>query len=501
MAEELKQVRRSGLLLFGKILSTGLKFVTQILIVRYLGKTDYGFFAYGLTLVAFFKHISSLGLEAAIPRFIPIYHENKDYQRLLGTVLISFGVVIVTSVTIAVAVWTEPGLINRMVSGPEAPPMLLLLLILLVPLDTIDVIVEGIWASFKSPKPIFFRRYILAPSLLLGVVALMILLEADVLFLAEGYIIVSAFGATIYLVLLARMLHGERLISFRLMRDFSVPFRELFSFSLPMLVNNLPLLQVRYMSVFLLGYFHDSATVALFTAVLPLANLNRIIPMTFSTMFTPSATRSFVRQEWERLNQMYWHIALWLAVLGLPIFLITFSAAESITGFVFGERYADSWTVLALVSLSHYLAAYLGFNDTVLIVTGRIRYKFIIRIISSAIGFLLAFFLIPTYGATGAAVATAVGAGLHTIASHLGMSTIPGLRLFPQSHWKIYTAILIASLSLFAWEYFFHTGVFVICAMAVLASIWVLHISRGSLQIGESFGEIRKIPVLRWLAG
>src|SRR6476661_5203575 len=46
-----KAVRGSSLLLLGKVLALGLNFVSQILIVRYLTKNDYGAFAYALSIV------------------------------------------------------------------------------------------------------------------------------------------------------------------------------------------------------------------------------------------------------------------------------------------------------------------------------------------------------------------------------------------------------------------------------------------------------------------
>jgi len=73
-----KQIRGSSLLLFGRMLSLGINFFTQVLMVRYLSTRDFGVLAYGLAVVGFFRLFASLGLQDAIPRFVPIYQENRQ---------------------------------------------------------------------------------------------------------------------------------------------------------------------------------------------------------------------------------------------------------------------------------------------------------------------------------------------------------------------------------------------------------------------------------------
>ena len=73
-----KHVRGSSLLLSGRFLAMALNLLTQILIIRYLSKADYGMFAYALTLVAMLSVMNRLGMERAVARFIPIYEEKND---------------------------------------------------------------------------------------------------------------------------------------------------------------------------------------------------------------------------------------------------------------------------------------------------------------------------------------------------------------------------------------------------------------------------------------
>src|SRR4051795_2691844 len=76
------QIRGSGLLILGKVLSVGVTSLAQVLIVRHLTTNDYGSFAYALSVMLLLQGISNFGLHEAIARFLPIYHDRGDHARM-----------------------------------------------------------------------------------------------------------------------------------------------------------------------------------------------------------------------------------------------------------------------------------------------------------------------------------------------------------------------------------------------------------------------------------
>ena len=62
--ETTRQIRGSSLLLIGRSISLGINFLTQVLIVRALTKTDYGAFSYALSIVALGQMVITLGSTA-----------------------------------------------------------------------------------------------------------------------------------------------------------------------------------------------------------------------------------------------------------------------------------------------------------------------------------------------------------------------------------------------------------------------------------------------------
>ena len=230
-----KQIRGSSLLLLGKFFSVGLNFATQVLIVRYLTKADYGAWSYVLTVVIFFQTFSTLGLKRSVSRFLPIFHEKEEYDKLYGTIALMFITIVGTSLIIISAVYISPGLISGLISGNEQPVILLFILIFLVPVEAIDGLMIGLFASFASAKAIFFRRHIISPFFKIAVVLLLIGFGSDLLFLAYGYLIASIVGVFISLWILIRLLNKQGLFKYFHLKSIDIPAKEIFLFTLPLL--------------------------------------------------------------------------------------------------------------------------------------------------------------------------------------------------------------------------------------------------------------------------
>src|SRR5258708_21596485 len=87
------QIRGSSLFLVAKLLSLGINFCAQVLMVRFLPVGHYGALAYGLSVVAFLQLFATLALHAAISRYVPIYYKKGEHAKLFGTIFLSSGVV------------------------------------------------------------------------------------------------------------------------------------------------------------------------------------------------------------------------------------------------------------------------------------------------------------------------------------------------------------------------------------------------------------------------
>ena len=492
-----KQIRGSSLLLSGRFLAVGLNFAAQVLIVRYLSTADYGAFAYALSIVAFCETFATLGLKRAITRFVPIYHEKEEYGKVFGTIIMVIGTILLTGLATIVTISLSPQPLDRMLINEQQPRLLLAILVFLVPVQALDGLLIGLFASFVSPRAIFFRKHVLGPGLKLVVVLLLVVWQSDVTFLAYGYLAASAFGVLLYSGVLLRLFRRVGLAGHFRLKTLQLPVREIFSFTIPVLTSDLLVIVMHSVDVLLLGYYHDSSEVAFFRVVLPAAHLNTIVMSSFALLFTPSAARLFAKNDYSGINHLYWRTAVWIAVLSFPVFVVTFSTAQALTVLLYGERYAQSGVILALLSLGYYFNAALGFNGLTLKVLGKLRYIVLINLLAVVVNIAINLLLIPRYGALGAAIGTASTMIAHNILKQAGLRLASGLSIFDRHYLPFYLLLAGSALGLFGLQRFVASSISVSLLLAGFVSLFVFMVSKKHLHVAETFPELLKLPVIR----
>ena len=95
-------VRGAGATLAVQIASIGTSYVSQVLLARWLGVSEYGVYELAIALSIALSFIGGLGLPMAILRFIPEYRVKQDWQHLQGILRCSWRQISIASFIIAV---------------------------------------------------------------------------------------------------------------------------------------------------------------------------------------------------------------------------------------------------------------------------------------------------------------------------------------------------------------------------------------------------------------
>src|SRR5436305_11135399 len=130
-----------------------------------------------------------------------------------------------------------------------------------------------------------------------------------------------------------------------------------------------------------------------------------------------------------------------MSVIAFPIFALTFSLAQPLTVLLYTKSYADSATILALLSFGYYFSTALGFNGLTLKVFGRLRYIVVVNILAAVVNVGINLLLIPRYGALGAAIGTCGTLVAHNIFKQAGLLLGTGINLFEWRYLKVYLTI------------------------------------------------------------
>ena len=330
-----KHLRGSTMLLAGRFIAMATNFAVQVLIVRYLSKSDYGAFAYAMSLISLGSSLVVFGLDKTVTRYVPIYQERGEYSKVFGSMMMIGGTIFSVGLLLVVLVFGLQGWIaGSLIEDPHAVS-LLVLMILLVPIQAFDSLLVGMLAIFGKPKAIFFRRHVLGPGLKLLVVLLLMLLGLNANFLALGYVIVGALGVIIYTWIMIRDVRNQGLGKHFNFNNISFPVKEIFGFSIPLFTTNIVYMLRSQLVIVLLGYFQTTRDVASYRAVQPIADLNTVAIQSFGLLFLPAIARLFTKEDHDGINNLYWQSAIWITILTFPIFLATFSLADPLTLLLF----------------------------------------------------------------------------------------------------------------------------------------------------------------------
>lgn len=479
------------------MLALGMNFVTHVLTVRYLSKSDYGAFAYALAVVSLGASVNLIGLQRAVSRFVPLYHERRDYGAMFGTLFLAVGSIVGLGVALVALTFGVQGLaVDSGIVKSQDSVGLLLILIALCPLQALDSVFQGVAAALASPRAIFFRRHVLAPALKLTAVVVVLVVEGSVYLLASCYLIAGLIGVIVYVLLMTRIVRDQGLHTHLRRRTLSFPTRTIFGFSLPLLTADVAVILKTTIAVFFLESLRGGTDVAEFRAVLSVAGLNLVVLQSFKMLFMPAATRLYERKDTAALNELYWQSALWITVVTFPVFAVCVFLAQPVTVLLFEAEYANAGIVLAILAAGSYFNAAMGLNTYALQVQAQVGFLAFSNTMAVVIGLVLNLWLIPVHGATGAAIATTGAVVFQNIFNHAGLHWRTDVVIFEWRNWTVYGTVVCVLMALFLARVLVDPSVAVFSALVVVGSFVLLRVHRRALRISDTFPELRRIPLL-----
>jgi O-antigen/teichoic acid export membrane protein len=494
-----RHIRGSGLMLAGRAMAMGVAFLTQVLVVRHLSKDDFGTFAFGLSAALLLQSLIPLGLDRADTRFLALYEHRHDHARLLGVIVFEAAVAVVLGMLAVVVVWMLPGSLRDSQSGTDTAFAVVVLMIALAPIQALDVLVVNVFAVFASPWAVFLRRFVLEPGLRFAVAVALVVTGAGVVFLAVGYVVAGLLGVGLYAVLMVRLLSRRGFLGGGASRRIEIPARELLAFSLPLLFTNVVAVASTDLAVVALGHYGSASEVASFRAIQPFAALNLVVMYSFGTLFTPAAARLWARGDQAGLRTLYWQSASWVAVLSFPVFCVTTALAHPLTVTSIGDRYADSATYLAVLSVGYYVNAALGFNGLTVQMLGRIRYmvgaNLAVLVWMVAVNGLL----VPRWGAPGAVAAVLTTVLLHNVAKQAGLGFGAPIGAVDRRHGIVLAQIAGATVACNILTAVLNPPLAVGLLLVGVASVLLFRIAAPSLNVGETVPELARMPLVRWM--
>ncbi|MBD0282188.1 MAG: polysaccharide biosynthesis C-terminal domain-containing protein, partial [Thermoleophilaceae bacterium] len=135
-------------------------------------------------------------------------------------------------------------------------------------------------------------------------------------------------------------------------------------------------------------------------------------------------------------------------------------------------------------------------NGTTLMVVGKTRVLIALNAAAVIVNVGANLIAIPRLGALGAAIATAATLLVHNVLKQAALRRFTGVRAFGLDYAPIYLTIAVTALALLAAQAVVERAA-VSFALAGVAAVLVLLVSRRMLRVHETFPELLRVPLLR----
>lgn len=389
-----------GILLGGQLFAFAGRFITGIVLARFLGAQEYGLYNLTLTALEIIAGLASCGFAMTLVRYIPIFVSRQDKNRLWGLLQIGLGIPALLSMLLGVGLYLGANIISEeLFNEPEFAPLLQLI----SPVIIFYTLVDMIAAATRGFKNMHYT--VIAQNIVLSIVKIGLILALAVF----GMNVTRAVTAT---TITEVIVCG--LLLFFLNKQFPLKpplpkaryeIGEVMRFSLPNYMANLVITFSGNIRTLLLGTFYSIADVGVFAVARQINLLSDMFHSSLVSVSQPIVAELSNRGDKEQLKRYYHTMSRWSFALNFPMFLIVILFPGAIIS-IFGQSFTQGIVVLSILAWAGLINTGTGICGVLLDMSGNTQLRLLNTITSVVATIGLSLALVPTWGLMGAAIAS-----------------------------------------------------------------------------------------------
>ncbi|MFB6280311.1 MAG: flippase [Salinibacter sp.] len=403
MPSVIERTLRGGAGLFSAdVIAKAMGFLFIVIASRYLGPSEFGVLALGLSIFGVARNLSAFGLPNTIQRFLSGDGEEKVGQ--VYAALLTVGA-IGTVLGAGTLYLTAPALASRVFSTPA----------LAGPLRVFSIGTIG-GVSFMVLRAVLRAQEQVADVVQVDTIRSVgkVLLLGGVIAAGVRSAIAVAWGVAASFVP-AVVLSGYKVQQVRFrptFRSLAPHLKRVLGYTAPLVVVGFSYFLAQQADRLMLGWLTDTTKVGIYTTTSTLAMIMSALHGALVSIFMPIASEAHREGSKERMSDAYVFISRWMGVVN-GFALLAFAGGGLWILHIFGPEYATDTTYLVLVILStlYFVGTWVGPTGALLQMSDGHRIEFINTIIFVVTNIGLNYVLIIEYGVIGAALAT-LGSGV-----------------------------------------------------------------------------------------
>lgn len=393
-----KLMSSATLVIVGEILYSVSTLAERVLIANVLSSEAYGQVGIGLSVLTIGATLGVFGSSAGVARYLS--RVTDDVNRR-GVAVTGATIAIVGSVTISAVLYLNLDLLASYLLDEGDSTRLLGLFVLTIPVVSLVAIGVGSIRGMENTIYRMYARQIIYPGVRLSLLSVLLVgLGWGVAAAGYAYIVSAAVTVIVALLLFGRL--------FEIRGPYRTNFREMLSFSAPLVFSELSGTLLTRADTLMLGFFRTNAEVGYYAAAYPLAGGLSLFLGAFGFMYLPIISRLESEDRLDEANDTYKLTTKWGYLLTFPAFLLLFTFPDDVLGIVFQPEYEVAALTLSILCVGKLSSVATGQCTETLSALGRTKVIFLINGAALALNLGMNIVLIPQYGLVGAAVAYAI---------------------------------------------------------------------------------------------
>jgi O-antigen/teichoic acid export membrane protein len=400
--------RLAGTIFIIRVLSAGLAYLSQILLARWMGGSDYGIYVYVWTWVLLLGSMMDFGIASSAQKIIPEYRTGGEHALLRGFLAgsrwMTFAVSAAVSLLLAGLVkWLSPWID----AGAIVP---LLIGCLTLPAFVVANTQDGIARSHDWMRLGLMPQFIIRQALIIG-------------FTAGAFMLGFHLGATLAMLASAAAvwiaMTGQMLVLNRRLGGHIEPgpraydFRGWLAISLPILLVESFYLLLSYTDVLVLQQFRPAEEVGVYFAVVKTLALVSFIHYAMSATTAHRFAEYHALGDRQRLSAYVAHAIKWTFWPSLAATALLLALGKPLL-WLFGPQFVVGYDIMFVAAIGLVVRSAIGPVERLLNMLGHQHICALAYALAFVMNVVLCVALVPRFGGHGAAAATSLSLAFET---------------------------------------------------------------------------------------
>lgn len=394
--------RLAGTIFVIRVVSAALAYLSQILLARWMGGSDYGVYVYVWTWVLLLGSMMDFGISASAQKIIPEYRASGEHALLRGFLAGSRWMTFVVSSAISLVLAGAIRLLSPWIGASEIVPLYIGCITL--PGFVVANTQDGIARSHDWMRLGLMPQFIVRQALIIGITAGAFVLGFH---LGATVAMIASAGA-VWIAMIGQMIVLNR----RLVRHIEpgareYDFRGWLAISLPILLVESFYLLLSYTDVLVLQQFRTSEEVGIYFAVVKTLALVSFIHYAMSATTAHRFAEYNALGDKERLSAYVAHAISWTFWPSLAATVMLLALGKPLL-WLFGPQFVTGYDIMFVAAIGLVARSAIGPVERLLNMLGHQHICAAAYASAFVMNVVLCVMLVPRFGGHGAAAATSI---------------------------------------------------------------------------------------------